>query len=120
LKIYFFLIISIIIEIIRKKYKETTYGRLLYNMNLLGICVLIVLVLQTDSALILAIKRFHNYIFLIYILLIPYIINQMKFTAKSYKFINFCFSLLLIIMYIYTIIFNGEEIIPYQTNFNLF
>ncbi len=116
--IYAFLILAFIIELTRSKFKESLEERVLFNMNTIGICVLLVLIMQTNSAIILSIKRIHNYILASYILIIPILINKTRINNEGKRFIRFILTFILILMYCTYIINNGKDmkLIPYEIN----
>ena len=117
LNIIFFALLSIIVEVLRPK-NESIEGVVLNNVNLYGIGILFILLLQTDTLLILVIKRVHNYCLLAYIILIPYLISNLRYNLKFKKMINFILAVFFIIIYTHYIVNLGEDklkIVPYDT-----
>jgi len=119
--IYLFLLFSLVIEFTRKKNEENANARIFYNLNLIGVCILLMLISQNNPAIILTIKRLHNYILVSYIVLIPIIIKRLNFDVKSTKIINIFLSFALIFIYSFYIFFLGEKnkLVPYEYNFNI-
>lgn len=124
LKVYIFLVASILLETIRHRFIDTkdNFSRILVNMNYFSILLLIILVLQSSGTLILLFKRLHNYFFAVYIIYIPYVINNLT-SIKGFKEItNIILYAVLVFLYLYTIYYNGEynKLIPYEYNLNVF
>lgn len=120
-KIYLFLVLAIIIEGFRTKINRDNLSLLLLNCNFFSALIIIVLLFQDSSALILTIKRLHNYFLATYILLIPLIFSQFIGSKLKGPAIILA-SLVLCMLFILTVYFNGDvlKITPYQINLHLF
>jgi hypothetical protein len=119
-KIYAFLLLGIFLELIRRRFDKTELSNILFNFNFLSVFVLLMLIFQNNSALILLLKRLHNYILATYIFLIPMILETLEY--KSKKISSYAFYMLFILLYILTIVAIGVriQIIPYSLNFQIF
>jgi len=119
-KIYAFLLLGIFLEVVRYKFDKTDFSNVLFNFNFISVLILFMLIFQNNTALILILKRLHNYILATYIFLIPLIFDNLEY--KSKKISEYAFYMLFIFIYIITIIAIGSriQIIPYHMNFQLF
>jgi len=124
IKVYLFLLISFLVETNKNKFidKENKWSVILINVNYLSILLLIILILQNNGTMILLFKRLHNYYFAVYIVLIPFLISKWKNIKGGREIINLSFYILLPILFLLTIYFNGEfnKLIPYNYNLNIF
>ena len=111
-----FALLSIIIELLRKR-TESIKATVLKNVNLFGIGILIILLFQTDKQLVMVIKRVHNFCLLVYVILIPYMINNSNYDNKTKRLLNTCLVLFFIMIYSFYIVNLGEhiQIVPYDT-----
>ncbi len=120
IKIYIFLLMSIVVEFIRKKFKKTKYSEFLFNINFISILLLIIIIIQGSGPLVLLIKRFHNYFLAIYIIIIPFLLTNVEESKR--KAVSGVLYIVLPLLFLTTVYFLGESnnLLPFQFNFKLF
>ncbi len=109
-----FFVISVIIFLTEKYTKDFRHKTIIYNLNLFIVIIIGNALLQSIDILYAVFLRMNNYFFIVYIILIPFLIQMIK-NKSLRKLAYLALMVVLCLYYIKTIVLNGEHyhIVPY-------
>lgn len=117
---YLFAVISLIIILIGKRFKDLNQNIVVYNMNVLSFYTILLVIHQSSGSFVMLFQRLNNYFIFSYLMIIPLMLSSMrKNTAYIMKVGLLVFSICYIAR---TVILNGERymLVPYNFSFQLF
>lgn len=117
---YLFVLIAFAFILFESRIKPSKNKELFLNLNFLSLLTVLVALLVKNGMLTQMFLRMNSYFFFVYILLIPEILQKMRY---SYQYFCKCLLLLICIMYYFrAVVITGEKnrIVPYQVRLELF
>ena len=111
---------SFLMLILGRKIEDFYSNTILYNMNTLCLCTLIIVIMQSSGMFIMICQRINNYFLFAFLLIIPcslYSMHKKRRVVCLLFLVIFCFLYL-----IRTIVFEGQRymLVPYDYNLVLF